>query len=108
VFGSCIPTCHYPAVYFIEDLKFASGLPCPLRFCEIGRKRYYTFIASPKIPWDRLWSRDDGPVCPSANVIILAKTTSAKINRPSRSRDSLAIEPQVLRDKAGGAVMPAT
>jgi len=26
-------------------------------FAEIGRKRYYTFIASPKIPWDRLWSR---------------------------------------------------
>ncbi len=57
MFGSCIPACHYPAVYFIEDLQFASGLPCPLRFCEIGRKRYYTFIASPKIPWDRLWSR---------------------------------------------------
>ncbi len=26
-------------------------------FAEIGKKRYYTFIASPKIPWDRLWSR---------------------------------------------------
>ena len=26
-------------------------------FAEIGRKRYYTFIASPKIPWDRLWPR---------------------------------------------------
>jgi hypothetical protein len=26
-------------------------------FAEIGRKRYYTFIASPIIPWDRLWSR---------------------------------------------------
>jgi hypothetical protein len=26
-------------------------------FAEIGRKRYYTFIASPKIPWDRLWAR---------------------------------------------------
>jgi hypothetical protein len=26
-------------------------------FADIGRKRYYTFMASPKIPWDRLWSR---------------------------------------------------
>jgi hypothetical protein len=26
-------------------------------FLDIGRKRYYTFMASPKIPWDRLWSR---------------------------------------------------
>jgi hypothetical protein len=26
-------------------------------FAEIGKKRYYTFIASPKIPWDKLWSR---------------------------------------------------
>ncbi|MBU1565317.1 MAG: transposase [Proteobacteria bacterium] len=26
-------------------------------FAKIGKKRYYTFIASPKIPWDRLWSR---------------------------------------------------
>ena len=26
-------------------------------FLYIGRKRYYTFIASPKIPWDRLWAR---------------------------------------------------
>jgi len=26
-------------------------------FAEIGKKRYYTFMASPKIPWDRLWSR---------------------------------------------------
>ena len=26
-------------------------------FTEIGKKHYYTFIASPKIPWDRLWPR---------------------------------------------------
>jgi hypothetical protein len=26
-------------------------------FADIGRKRYYTFMASPMIPWDRLWSR---------------------------------------------------
>lgn len=26
-------------------------------FAEIGKKRYYTFMASPKIPWDRLWPR---------------------------------------------------
>ncbi len=26
-------------------------------FAEIGKKRYYTFMASPKIPWDRLWTR---------------------------------------------------
>lgn len=26
-------------------------------FLDIGRKRYYTFMASPKIPWDRLWAR---------------------------------------------------
>jgi hypothetical protein len=26
-------------------------------FAKIGKKRYYTFIASPKIPWDKLWSR---------------------------------------------------
>lgn len=26
-------------------------------FTEIGKKRYYTFMASPKIPWDRLWPR---------------------------------------------------
>ena len=26
-------------------------------FVEIRKKRYYTFMASPKIPWDRLWPR---------------------------------------------------
>jgi len=26
-------------------------------FTEIGKKRYYRFMASPKIPWDRLWPR---------------------------------------------------
>jgi hypothetical protein len=26
-------------------------------FTVINRKRYYTFMASPKIPWDRLWRR---------------------------------------------------
>jgi len=26
-------------------------------FADIDKKRYYTFMASPKIPWDRLWSR---------------------------------------------------
>jgi len=26
-------------------------------FAKIGKKRYYTFMASPKIPWDRLWPR---------------------------------------------------
>jgi len=26
-------------------------------FAEIRKKRYYTFMASPKIPWDRLWPR---------------------------------------------------
>ena len=26
-------------------------------FTDLGKKRYYTFMASPKIPWDRLWSR---------------------------------------------------
>ena len=26
-------------------------------FTGINRKRYYTFMASPKIPWDRLWPR---------------------------------------------------
>ena len=29
-------------------------------FAEIGRKRYYTFIASPKIPWDRLCGQGSG------------------------------------------------
>ncbi len=24
-------------------------------FADIGKKRYYTFMGSPKIPWDRLW-----------------------------------------------------
>jgi hypothetical protein len=24
-------------------------------FCGIGKKRFYTFMASPKIPWNRLW-----------------------------------------------------
>jgi hypothetical protein len=26
-------------------------------FADIGKKRYYTFMASPKIPWDKLWPR---------------------------------------------------
>jgi hypothetical protein len=26
-------------------------------FADIDKKRYYTFMASPKIPWDRLWPR---------------------------------------------------
>ena len=26
-------------------------------FADIGKKRYYTFMGSPKIPWDRLWPR---------------------------------------------------
>jgi hypothetical protein len=26
-------------------------------YTEIGKKRYYTFMASPKLPWDRLWPR---------------------------------------------------
>ena len=26
-------------------------------FLDIGKKRYYTFMASPKIPWGRLWAR---------------------------------------------------
>jgi hypothetical protein len=26
-------------------------------YVEIGKKRYYTFMASPKLPWDRLWPR---------------------------------------------------
>ena len=26
-------------------------------FVDISKKRYYTFMASPKIPWDRLWPR---------------------------------------------------
>ena len=26
-------------------------------FTDIRKKRYYTFMASPKIPWDKLWSR---------------------------------------------------
>jgi hypothetical protein len=26
-------------------------------YTEIGKKRYYTFIASPKLPWDTLWPR---------------------------------------------------
>ena len=26
-------------------------------FADIQKKRYYTFMASPKIPWDRLWPR---------------------------------------------------
>ena len=26
-------------------------------FVEVRKKRYYTFMASPKIPWDRLWPR---------------------------------------------------
>jgi hypothetical protein len=46
-------------------LPFASSrTSCLLRVCQtlfgfldVGRKRYYTFMASPKIPWDRLWSR---------------------------------------------------
>ena len=28
-----------------------------LGFTNISRRRYYTFMASPKIPWKRLWSR---------------------------------------------------
>jgi hypothetical protein len=26
-------------------------------YTEIGKKRYYTFMASPKLPWDTLWPR---------------------------------------------------
>ena len=26
-------------------------------FTDLAKKRYYTFMASPKIPWDRLWPR---------------------------------------------------
>lgn len=26
-------------------------------FTDIGKTRYYTFMTSPKLPWDRLWSR---------------------------------------------------
>jgi len=26
-------------------------------FADISKKRYYTFMGSPKIPWDRLWNR---------------------------------------------------
>ena len=28
-----------------------------LGITDLGEKQYYTFMASPKIPWDRLWSR---------------------------------------------------
>lgn len=33
------------------------GLRVLFGFADIGKKRYYTFMASPKIPWDRLWPR---------------------------------------------------
>ncbi len=33
------------------------GLRILFGFADIGKKRYYTFMASPKIPWDRLWPR---------------------------------------------------
>ena len=26
-------------------------------FSDISKKRYYRFMASPKLPWDRLWAR---------------------------------------------------
>jgi hypothetical protein len=35
----------------LRTFKILFGFP------EICKKRYYTFMASPKIPWDKLWSR---------------------------------------------------
>ena len=40
-----------PAANLLRALKTLFG------FIEIREKRYYTFRASPKIPWDRLWPR---------------------------------------------------
>jgi hypothetical protein len=59
VSGSCIPclplSCR--SLHRRPPICFGSSVHVLFGFAEIGKKRYYTFIASPKIPWDRLWSR---------------------------------------------------
>jgi hypothetical protein len=44
-------------VYFIENIQYTLMPEIAFRNFRHRKKRFYTFMASPKIPWQRLWKR---------------------------------------------------
>jgi len=46
--------CHY-TVHFLKKFKSVSLSQTLFGFTVISRRRFYTFMASPKIPWMRFW-----------------------------------------------------
>ena len=51
ILGIILPFTSSKSSNLLRTLKVLFG------FSDIQKKRYYTFMASPKIPWGRLWSR---------------------------------------------------